>query len=223
MIRTVTNESWISEISESIWNGVMRNKALGKEDVITGLFSRAVVITESFGDCSIFREIALHVSNLSNDVYPLTGTDVYFIDGQSKDSGVQYAKFFRSVNLPVVAILDFDALKQSSLIRKYLAALGTTQESESFMQVSSELGAYIRSMQEIIKPVHESIEKVATEFEKMTLQVKALSPHFLHQSQRSHSNTNSPEMMIKSRNMLQTSSRISKKLYLEDLLSSCVE
>lgn len=101
------------------------NPLLRYSNILSGLFHAKVVVCESDYDCLFYQAIMNAIYEQRNEIAP----DVLFTHCGGKSRIKDVVSALRAVNVPVVAISDFDLLNSSQNFKPLVSAFGLSWES----------------------------------------------------------------------------------------------
>lgn len=110
-----------NEIKE-LWS----NPILRYSKILDGLFHEKVVVCESDYDCLFYQAIIDAVYKYKNEISP----DILFTHCGGKTRIKDVVKALKAVNVPVVAICDFDLLNDSRVFKPITASFGINWKEE---------------------------------------------------------------------------------------------
>lgn len=110
-----------NEIKE-LWS----NPILRYSKILDGLFHEKVVVCESDYDCLFYQAIIDAVYEYKNEISP----DILFTHCGGKTRIKDVVKALKAVNVPVVAICDFDLLNESRDFKPITASFGINWKEE---------------------------------------------------------------------------------------------
>jgi hypothetical protein len=93
---------------------------LRQTNVLDGLFHSAVAVCEADGDCQFYSATALALAEEKDRASP----DVLFVHCGGKDRMAKIVSALRAVDVPIVAIPDFDVLREDRPLKPLYEALG---------------------------------------------------------------------------------------------------
>ena len=96
------------------------NPILRYSNILSGLFHEKVVVCESDYDCLFYQAVLDAIYEHKNEIAP----DVLFTHCGGKDRVKDVVKALKAVNVPVVAICDFDLLNSKSTFKAIVEAFG---------------------------------------------------------------------------------------------------
>ena len=96
------------------------NPILRYSNILSGLFHEKVVVCESDYDCLFYQAVMTADYEHRNEIAP----DILFTHCGGKSRAKDITKALRAVNVPVVAICDFDLLNASQNLRPLTESLG---------------------------------------------------------------------------------------------------
>lgn len=100
-----------------IWSSPL----LRHSNILDGLFHRAVVIAENERDCLFYAAATESRASVSGGIPP---NDLLFVSSHGKSGVAEMATILTSAHVPVVAVLDLDALREKAALKKTVIALG---------------------------------------------------------------------------------------------------
>lgn len=128
----------IEEIEQDEVKKVTKNPVLVASNILKGLFSEKVYITESFADTLIYQQIVTKVDEFSS---------MYFVNTQGKDKIGDAIKFYDSLNVNNIAIYDFDYFRKKDTITKSLySKIGDCKDYDSVIEFRVDLDKYINDL-----------------------------------------------------------------------------
>jgi hypothetical protein len=101
--------------------------SLRHSNVLDGLFHRAVVIAENERDC-VFYAAALEA--LSPQPEGFLSSDILFLSSHGLSGIHELANVLRAAHVPVVSVVDLDALQDKAVISRIVTAVGGTWSEE---------------------------------------------------------------------------------------------
>ena len=137
-----SNNNEIQIVDEKILREILKSPLLRVSRVLEGLFCEKVVITEAESDELVYQE-------LIEKLFPQSG--LHFVHGQNKQTLAEIANLYKEIGINYEIITDFDALRISSELKKFLLLM-PIDESEIDKNLN-----YANKMREII---NESITTV---------------------------------------------------------------
>ena len=102
------------------------NPLLRYSNILSGLFHGKVVVCESDYDCLFYQAIMNAIYEQKNEISP----DILFTHCGGKSRIKDVVSALKAVNVPVVAISDFDLLNSSQNFRPLANAFGINWETE---------------------------------------------------------------------------------------------
>ena len=96
------------------------NPILRYSNILSGLFHQKVVVCESDYDCLFYQAVMIANYELKEDIAP----DILFTHCGGKSRMKDITKALKAVNVPVVAICDFDLLNSSQNLKPLAGSLG---------------------------------------------------------------------------------------------------
>ena len=97
-----------------------KNPILRYTNILSGLFHEKVVVCESDYDCLFYQAVINAIYEHKNEIAP----DILFTHCGGKSRIKDVTKALKAVNVPVVAICDFDLLNASQNFRPIVESLG---------------------------------------------------------------------------------------------------
>lgn len=119
---------------KKLWNTPL----LRYSNILSGLFHEKVVVCESDYDCLFYQALIDAVFENENEISP----DILFTHSGGKNRTKDVVNALKAVNIPVVAIYDFDIINEKRNFKLALEAFGIDFDSE----ISSELQIIYDSM-----------------------------------------------------------------------------
>lgn len=101
------------------------NPILRYSNIMSGLFHEKVVVCESDYDCLFYQAIMDAIYEHKNEIAP----DVLFTHCGGKSRAKDVVNALKAVNVPVVAICDFDLLNASQNFKPLVASFGLNWET----------------------------------------------------------------------------------------------
>ena len=127
VIRIDRNDSVnrISVLNKSKIKSLWQKPLLRYSNILNGLFHERVVVCESDYDCLFYQAIVNAIYEYDNKVSP----DILFVHCGGKHRVHEAVSALKSVNVPTKAILDFDVLNASNVLRPLIESFGSSWES----------------------------------------------------------------------------------------------
>lgn len=119
-INRESNINKMSALSNEELKTLWRNPILRYTNILSGLFHEKVVVCESDYDCLFYQAVLNAVYEHKNEIAP----DILFTHCGGKSRVKDVTKALKAVNVPVVAICDFDLLNASQNFKPILESLG---------------------------------------------------------------------------------------------------
>ena len=119
-INRVDNINKMSILANSEIKKLWRNPLLRYSNILSGLFHEKVVVCESDYDCLFYQAVMNAVYESKGEIAP----DILFTHCGGKSRAKDVVKALRAVNVPVVAICDFDLLNASQNFNPLITAFG---------------------------------------------------------------------------------------------------
>lgn len=119
-INRVGNINKMSVLQNEEIKKLWSNPILRYSDILSGLFHEKVVVCESDYDCLFYQAVMNAIYECKNEIAP----DVLFTHCGGKSRIKDVTKALKAVNVPVVAICDFDLLNASQNFRPLVESLG---------------------------------------------------------------------------------------------------
>lgn len=104
------------------------NPILRYSNILSGLFHRKVVVCESDYDCLFYQAVISAMYEKKNEIAP----DLLFTHCGGKSRVKDVVNALKAVNVPVVAITDFDLLNSSHIFKPLANVFGINWETELF-------------------------------------------------------------------------------------------
>ena len=101
---------------EDLWT----NPLLRYSNILSGLFHEKVVVCESDYDCLFYQAVMNAIYESNGEIAP----DILFTHCGGKSRAKDIVRALNAVNVPVVAICDFDLLNSSHVFRPLIEAFG---------------------------------------------------------------------------------------------------
>lgn len=101
---------------EQMW----RNPILRYSNILNGLFHDKVIVCESDYDCLFYQAVMTAMCEKEETDIP----NVLFVHCGGKSRMKDVIKALKSVNVPVVAICDFDVLNSSQILKEIIVSFG---------------------------------------------------------------------------------------------------
>lgn len=108
-----------------------RNPLLRYSNILSGLFHEKVIVCESDYDCLFYQAIMDTMYESEGEVAP----DVLFTHCGGKARMKDVVTALKAVNVPVVAICDFDLLNSSQIFKPITASFGLDWDSALFVDM----------------------------------------------------------------------------------------
>lgn len=102
------------------------NPLLRYSNILSGLFHEKVVVCESDYDCLFYQAVMNAMYECKGEIAP----DILFTHCGGKSRAKDVVNALRAVNVPVVAVCDFDLLNSSQNFRPLVTAFGVDWETE---------------------------------------------------------------------------------------------
>ncbi|WP_181158578.1 AAA family ATPase [Leucobacter massiliensis] len=119
-LRRDRNTSHAAVLDDAAVTELWSDSLLRYSDVLDGLFHDAVVVCESDSDCRLYSAVSDIVQSSSSD----RSMQLLFTHCGGKARLPMVIKALRAVQVPVVAIADFDVLREARDVQKIVEALG---------------------------------------------------------------------------------------------------
>lgn len=104
------------------------NPILRYSNILSGLFHKKVVVCESDYDCLFYQAIIDAIYEHRSEIAP----DILFTHCGGKNRIKDVVRALKAVNVPVVAICDFDLLNASQIFKPIVDSFGINWETELF-------------------------------------------------------------------------------------------
>jgi hypothetical protein len=116
------NTSSMSQLPEGELKSVWSDPVLRYSNILEGLFHSKVVICEADADCRFYSAVldALHEEQLTST----NPDDVLFVPSGGKQGIPKLANVLKELKVETYAIVDFDALKEKTLLRRIVESVG---------------------------------------------------------------------------------------------------
>lgn len=119
-INRVDNINKMSILANSEIKKLWSNPLLRYSNILSGLFHEKVVVCESDYDCLFYQAVMNAVYESKGEIAP----DILFTHCGGKSRAKDVVNALRAVNVPVVAICDFDLLNASQNFNPLITAFG---------------------------------------------------------------------------------------------------
>ena len=123
-INRVGNINNMSVLSNDRIEELWTNPLLRYSNILSGLFHEKVVVCESDYDCLFYQAIMDSVYESKGEIAP----DILFTHCGGKSRAKDVVRALRAVDVPVVAICDFDLLNSSHVFKPLIEAFGMNWE-----------------------------------------------------------------------------------------------
>ena len=135
--------------------------SLRHSNVLDGLFHRAVIIAENERDC-VFYAAALEA--LSPQPKGFLSSDILFLSSHGVSGVHELASVLRAAHVPVISILDLDALQDKVVITRIVTSVGGSWSEEVEKRYSSAVAEFSqprrpRSSREVLTSIEEVLSK----------------------------------------------------------------
>lgn len=120
------DRNYASELSPDAVREVWADPVLRYSDILDGAFHEKVVICEAEGDCRFYGAVADSLRDEDDHPY---ARDVMFAQSGGKGGIPKLVKALKALDVPVAAVVDFDALCSTGQLRGIVEALGGTWAS----------------------------------------------------------------------------------------------
>ncbi len=114
------------ELSHEDIKEVWSDPVLRYSNILDGLFFERVVVCEADGDCRFYHAIADALRESEDHAY---ARDVMFTQAGGKGGIAKLVRALRKLEVPVMAVVDFDILRQQEDVTNLLFTLGDTEQS----------------------------------------------------------------------------------------------
>lgn len=146
-----------SSAIEALW----QNPILQFSDVLSGIFHDAVVVTEADADCRFYE-------SMSFATVPADGRlDVHYVYSGGKDRISTIVAALTGLDVPVVAIVDFDVLNSETPLRNIVEAYGADWDEFSSdwktVKTAVESKATFLGSADFKKQTQELLSKIGTD------------------------------------------------------------
>ncbi|NEG89958.1 ATP-dependent nuclease [Bifidobacterium aerophilum] len=151
------NKFNVKIIPQETLNSVILNPLLRSSKVLEGLFCEKVIVTESDADEIIYQELIEKKS-------PESG--IYFTHSQNKQTSIHITDFYRKVGVHCLIISDFDFIRDTKDVAKFLSECSKIKENDK-QQILSE----IDKIHDIIKQKFSNSQNIDTqEFDSLEME-----------------------------------------------------
>lgn len=124
-INRVGNTNNMNVLSNDRIEKLWTNPLLRYSNILSGLFHEKVVVCESDYDCLFYQAIMNAIYENKGEIVP----DILFTHCGGKSRAKDVIGALKAVNVPVVAICDFDLLNSSHVFRPLIEAFGMNWET----------------------------------------------------------------------------------------------
>jgi len=125
-LRREDNKNIARELSHEDIEEVWADPVLRYSNILDGLFYERVVVCESDGDCRFYQAIADSLREKDDHGFL---RDVMFAQAGGKGGIPKLVRALRKLEVPVIAVVDFDLLRERSDVSNILSALGGEMQS----------------------------------------------------------------------------------------------
>ncbi len=123
-INRIDNVNNISILENREIKKLWGNPLLRYSNILSGLFHEKIVVCESDYDCLFYQAVMNAIYENKGEIAP----DILFTHCGGKSRAKDVVKALRAVNVPVVAICDFDLLNSSQDFKPLITAFGVDWE-----------------------------------------------------------------------------------------------
>lgn len=109
------------------------NPILRYSNILSGLFHEKVIVCESDYDCLFYQAIINGVFEQKGEIAP----DILFTHCGGKDRAKDVVSALKAVNVPIVAICDFDLLNASQTFKLIAASFGIDWDTQLFADMKT--------------------------------------------------------------------------------------
>jgi len=120
-LRRVGSVNHARELTAADAAEVWRAPVLRYSNILDGVFHEKVVVCEADGDCRFYNAVADALRSPEDHPYV---RDVMFTQSGGKGGIAKLVRALRKLDVPVVAVADFDLLRQTGQLRTIVDALG---------------------------------------------------------------------------------------------------
>lgn len=123
-INRIDNVNNISILENKEIKKLWGNPLLRYSNILSGLFHEKIVVCESDYDCLFYQAVMNAIYENKGEIAP----DILFTHCGGKSRAKDVVKALRAINVPVVAICDFDLLNSSQDFKPLITAFGVDWE-----------------------------------------------------------------------------------------------
>lgn len=123
-INRIDNVNNISILENKEIKKLWGNPLLRYSNILSGLFHEKIVVCESDYDCLFYQAVMNAIYENKGEIAP----DILFTHCGGKSRAKDVVKALRAINVPVVAICDFDLLNSSQDFKPLIIAFGVDWE-----------------------------------------------------------------------------------------------
>lgn len=123
-INRIDNVNNISILENKEIKKLWGNPLLRYSNILSGLFHEKIVVCESDYDCLFYQAVMNAIYENKGEIAP----DILFTHCGGKSRAKDVVKALRAVNVPVVAICDFDLLNSSQDFKPLITSFGVNWE-----------------------------------------------------------------------------------------------
>ena len=132
------NDNNIFIMSHDVRLKLKKSPIILMSNILKGLFSEKVYITESFSDSALYQNLMIKYNDYSS---------FYFVNTESKDKIGDVIKIYDLMGVNNIAIYDFDYFRNDNTIRNSLKnKLGATKEYQQIYDKFKEARSYIETI-----------------------------------------------------------------------------
>ena len=123
-INRIDNVNNISILENKEIKKLWGNPLLRYSNILSGLFHEKIVVCESDYDCLFYQAVMNAIYENKGEIAP----DILFTHCGGKSRAKDVVKALRAINVPVVAICDFDLLNSSQDFKPLITSFGVNWE-----------------------------------------------------------------------------------------------
>lgn len=115
------DQNFAADLSPDDVRELWDDPVLRYSNILDGVFHEKVIICEADGDCRFYGAVADSLREADNHPYV---RDVMFAQSGGKGGVAKLVKALRGLNVPIAAIVDFDAILSTGQLRTIVEAFG---------------------------------------------------------------------------------------------------
>lgn len=150
---------WGHTISEKDLINRIQNPRSRAEAVLDGLFSRGVILVESDGDRDVYQAA-------SEAVKGSVASETHFLPIGGTGGFAEPARFYRSLNIPVVIVADLDAICEPDKVIPWLGVL--CKDPNRVQSIAQNIRDLVRKVKQLPPPI--TGEEVKEELTRLAAQ-----------------------------------------------------